>query len=124
MKALFKGLLMVVITFAASFISTSGIPETAVLWEQAGITLVGTLIVYFAQSAAMPATSPAGQLNSFDFIKGLLVAIGNFFSAIGADFIIGASFDWKRVATSAISVLAMYILKNAATNPTSLSPSK
>ncbi|MFC4230574.1 hypothetical protein ACFOW1_01640 [Parasediminibacterium paludis] len=115
MKQVWKGLLITVITFIASTIASGGFAGTALAWETLGITTLGTVLIYLAQSFAFPSTSIIGELNLKDLAKGAFVTLGNFFSAYTASTVTTGHVDWKSLFISAGSVFAMYILKQLGT---------
>lgn len=119
-KLLLKGLLVTVITFIAQVISTTGLPADKVQWSVLGITLVGTIIGYVAQSLSIVTSSVAGDINWRDLLKGALVALGNFLSGIGAAYVVGTSIDWKSLLISAGTLLIGYLAKQLATKPAEL----
>ena len=112
-KSLLKGLVMTAIVVIASAIATA-FPETLSQWEALGITLVGTLVGYFGQSYAFPSTSFLGDVNSRDFLKGLMVALANLLSSLGAAAATSTVIDWKDIAKSILIVFSGYIVKQLA----------
>ena len=104
-KLIWKGLLMTIVTFVATSITTSGIPSSSLAWEILGITTVGTVIGYIAQSVALPSTSILGGVNLRDLLKGGLLAISNMLSGFAASAITSTVIDWKALLTSMGMVL-------------------
>jgi len=123
-KLIWKGLLMTIVTFVATSITTSGMPETALAWQILGITTVGTVIGYIAQSVALPSTSILGMMNLRDLLKGGLLAISNMLSGFAASAITSTAIDWKALLTSMGMVLVAYFIKQFATPPTGIPPTK
>ena len=108
---------MTVISFICALVA-SGLPTTNISWEISGLTLVGTLIGYFAQNAALPSNiSVLGTINiGATVIKGLLVAIGGGLSSLAASGLTGTKADWGVVGKLMLGLLVGYIGKQFATN--------
>ncbi len=123
MKQIYKGLMMALFTALASALAI-GLPQDLPHWYILGLTLLGTIIGYFAQSAIFPSTSQIGGINGLDFLKGLLVAISNMLSTIGADVIVGHTLNWIQIVNSMVSVCVLYFIKQFATQPTGIPPTK
>ncbi|MBC7510883.1 MAG: hypothetical protein H7320_19380 [Ferruginibacter sp.] len=117
MNKLTKGLFMTIVVFIATTISTTGIPVSSLAWEVLGITSVGTVMGYLAQSALFPTTSIAGTIDFTDILKGMLVAVANVLSTVGAVIILHGSLDWKALGGSVITVLVAYFAKQFVTKP-------
>ena len=117
MDKLTKGLFMTIVVFIATTISTTGIPASALSWEVLGITTIGTLLGYVAQSALFPTTSITGSINLMDLLKGMLVAVANVLGSIGAVIILHGSIDWKAIGGSVLTVLIAYFAKQFVTKP-------
>lgn len=112
-----KGLIVTIITFLAETLSNNGLPGNTVQWYVLGFTLLGTIVTYVAQSLAIKTTSIAGDINWLDLGKGALVALGNFFSGIGAAYVVGTSIDWKALFISAGTLLIGYLAKQLTAKP-------
>ena len=115
---------MTAVVFLATTISTIGLPKNALEWQILAITLVGTVIVYVAQSVAFPSTSIFGDINLRDLLKGGLLAVGNMLSGFAASGITGTMIDWTALLTGAGMVLVAYFAKQFTTKPTGIPPAK
>lgn len=115
-QSFFKGVIVVLFVFVAQTIVTFGFPATANGWYILGLTALGTVLGYVAQSAAIPATSIFGNINLKDLIKGLLVSLSNFLSGWAATVIIDVPIDWVELAKNAGMMLILYVLKQVASN--------
>ena len=111
MNKVTKGLFMTIVVFIATTISTTGIPASTLTWEVLGITCTGTVLGYIAQSAIFPTTSFQGTIDFTDILKGMLVAVANVLSTIGAVIITHGSLDWKALGGSVLTVLVAYFTK-------------
>lgn len=123
MKQVWKGLLMTFITSLASALA-AGLPQDLPHWYILGLTILGTIIGYFAQSTIFPSTSKAGDINGLDFLKGFLVALSNMLSTIGADVIVGHTLNWSQIAGSVVTVFLAYFVKQFAIPPTKYTRNK
>ncbi len=112
-----KGLIVTIITFLAETLSNNGLPANSVQWYVLAFTLVGTIVTYVAQSLSIKTTSIAGDINWLDLLKGALVSLGNFFSGIGAAYVVGTTIDWKALSISAATLLVGYLAKQLAAKP-------
>lgn len=110
-----KGLIMVVITFLAQLIATSGLPADSLQWQVAGITLLGTIAGYVGQSLGLISTSASGEINWKDALKGALIALGNFLSGWAATWIVGTPINWKELSISAFAMFVGYLAKQVVT---------
>ena len=117
MNKLTKGLFMTIVVFIATTISTTGIPLSSLTWEVLGITCTGTVLGYLAQSALFPTSSVVGTINFTDILKGMLIAVANVLSSIGAVIILHGSLDWKAIGGSVLTVLVAYFSKQFITKP-------
>jgi uncharacterized membrane protein YhaH (DUF805 family) len=124
MNTILKGLLMTVLVFIATTIQTSGMPATSVAWSVLGITTLGTILVYVAQSFALPTTSTNGTMNWLDIGKGAIIAVGNMLATFGADAMTNTTIDWKALIASMGAILLGYFVKQLATVPTGIPPTK
>jgi len=104
-----KGAIILLLTSLLSILTN--MPQDGTGWLIFGLTTVGTMAGYFAQSAFFPATSDAGQVNGKDLLKGFLVSIGNALSSIGATEIAGQSLNWKAILISFAGIFVGYLLK-------------
>ena len=117
MNNLTKGLFMTIVVFIATTISTTGIPAGALAWQVLGITSIGTVMGYIAQSTLFPTSSIVGTIDLKDILKGMLVAVANVLSSIGAVIILHGSLDWKAIGGSVLTVLVAYFAKQFITKP-------
>lgn len=108
-----KGAIILLLTSVLSL--ATNMPADNVAWSVFGITTLGTMIGYFAQSSLFPATSETGQLNGKDLLKGLLVALSNGLSTWAATGIEGTTLNWKTLLITTIGIFAGYILKQLGT---------
>lgn len=106
-----KGLIVTVITILANSLA-SGWPGSALQYEILGLTMAGSLLVYFGQSFILPATSGIKDLNWIDLLKGGLVATGSALSSFAAAAITATVVDWGSVVKLVISTFIMYLAKN------------
>ena len=124
MKLTLKSLIMALIVVVSTAITTTGIPSTTIAWEIMGITTAGSLLGYIAQAFALPSTSILGDVNGKDFFKGVLIALANFLSGIGASLATSTAIDWKNIIMGAVMVAVLYTAKQFATPPTGIPPTK
>lgn len=117
MNNLVKGLFMTIVVFIATTITTTGIPASTLSWEILGITSLGTVMGYIAQSTLFPTSSVVGTIDFKDILKGMLVAVANVLSSIGAVIILHGSLDWKAIGGSVLTVLVAYFAKQFVTKP-------
>ena len=120
-KLSIKMLVMTVITSAATLIADTGWP-VGIGWAVLGISVLGTLLVYVAQSVYLPTQSDLNDANWTDIIKGGVVSVGNFLSLYAASYLPGAHIDWQDILKSAGMVFIMYIIKQFRTAPTQFKP--
>lgn len=106
---LVKGAIMLLLTSILSL--TTNMPADNTAWMVFGITTLGTMIGYFAQSSLFPSTSESGQLNGKDLLKGFLVALSNGLSTWVATGIEGTVLNWKTLLITTIGIFAGYIVK-------------
>jgi len=118
-----KGLIMTLLSCIVAVIST-GIPETTIAWEIAGISILGTMIVYTGQSLLYPSTSDNNQVNGRDMIKGALIVLGNGLSTWAASAITSTTLDWKNMIVGMVVLIAGYLAKQFNTQPTGIPPTK
>ncbi len=119
-----KSILLTVVTILATALSTTGIPHTVIGWEIIGITTLGTLLGYIAQSLSLPSTSVFGDLNKNDFFKGALVTLSNFLASLAASWATTTTVNWLDTLSGAGMVLLVYAIKQLATKPTGIPPTK
>jgi hypothetical protein len=113
-----KSLIMTIVTFLASAISTGGFPSTGQGWEILGITVVGTALVYVAKNAVFPSVSVFGTINLKDLLSGLILAIGTGLSNWVATLVTGTPIVWHNLLILMGSVVIGYFAKNFGTqNP-------
>jgi hypothetical protein len=108
-----KGALMLLLTSILSM--ATNMPADNSAWTVFGLTTLGTMIGYFAQSSLFPATSETGQLNGKDLLKGLLVALSNGLSTWAATAIEGTVLSWKTLLITTVGMFAGYVLKQLGT---------
>lgn len=116
-NAFTKGLIATLIALLTNLFATSGWPATPVQWWSLLITIVATVLIYFGQSALIPATSKAGQLNGRDFWKGLAVSLGNALSSLIASGIMATHIDWAEIGKLVGSTALLYLGKNLVAAP-------
>lgn len=104
-----KGAIIVLITSILSL--TTNYPETSIAWAVFGWSTLGTLILYFGQSIALPGTSATGEINGKDLLKALLVALGNAISTWAANVAEGQPINIKALILTMVGLGATYILK-------------
>jgi len=114
---LIKGLIATIISLLANTLATTGWPTTAVQWWILLITMVGTVLIYFGQSALMPATSKAGNLNGTDLWKALFVSVGSTLSSFAASGITGTHIDFVNIGKLVLTTIILYLAKNLVTPP-------
>lgn len=124
MKLTIKSIIITLITLVATTLSTTGLPATTIAWEILGITTLGTLLGYIGQSLALPSTSVFGDLNLNDLVKGALVTLSNFLASLAASWATSTSINWVETLSGAGLVLVMYFVKQLATKPTGIPPTK
>lgn len=108
-----KGLLMIILTTLLAIFTK--FPENGTQWLVIGLTTVGTIAVYLAQSNFFPASSESGQINARDIFKGLLVAAGNAISTFVAELSTGTAISWKALFLSMGGLFVSYLIKNLLT---------
>lgn len=108
-----KGAIILFLTSLLSILTKW--PETGTAWIVFGITTVGTMCGYFAQSSLFPSTSDSGQINSSDLWKGLLVSLSNSISTWIATVLTSTILDWKNLGITFAGMFIGYILKNLST---------
>ena len=118
-----KGLIMTLLSCIVALIS-NGIPATSIAWEVSGISILGTLIGYVAQSFLVSSTSDANQINGRDFLKGALVVLGNGLSTWAASAITSTVLDWKSMLMGMGVLMLGYLAKQFKTDPTGIPPTK
>lgn len=111
-----KGLIVTIITILANSLS-AGWPASGLQYEILGITMGGSLLVYFGQSFVLPATSVSNYLNGLDYVKGALVAVGSALSSFAASAITATVIDWTVVLKLVASTFIMYLAKNFMSQP-------
>lgn len=114
-STLLKGLIMTLITLAATMIYTTGIPSTLVQWLVMLITLLGTIFVYLGQNIVFPATSAIGTINIWDVFKGVLIALGSGLSQWVADKATSTAIDWNSLGHAVVFVICGYFIKQFGT---------
>lgn len=117
MKLSLKATLMVLFTFIATAVTTTGWPGSGVEWAVFGVAALGTVIVHVAQSFVLPTTSYVGDVNWLDILKGAIIALGNFFSMFAASYLPGSEVDFVQMLESGGSVFLMYVIKQLAEKP-------
>lgn len=115
MQTLIKGLIMTAIIGVATTFQTVGWPTTATQGYILFLTTFGTLVTYFAQSFVLVTSSTDGTLDWKDFLKGLLVAIGNLLATVGTSFVVNNAINWSELWKSMIAIFLAYIVKQYAT---------
>lgn len=116
MNTFTKGLIVTIITILANSLA-AGWPASALQYEILGITMAGSLLVYFGQSFILSATSAANSLNWLDMLKGALVAVGSALSSFAASAITATVIDWTVVLKLVASTFIMYLAKNFMSQP-------
>ena len=106
-----KGLAATIFMFILGVFQASGIPVTNIGWELLGITTVGTVVVYLAQSLIIVTTSPTGQINWRDILKGTIIVLGNALVNWGAASLTGTLVDIKTVLVGLGAIAATYLFK-------------
>jgi len=124
MKTTLKGIMMLVLVFIATSIQTNGYPANILGWEVLGITLLGTVLIYVIQSIKLPTTSEPGTMNWLDIGKGGIIAIGNMLATFTAAGITGTHIDYKALFGTVMTILVGYFIKQLASVPTGIPPSK
>lgn len=108
---------MTVVSLLATFISSSGFPETAQQWYVLAITVAGVVITYVAKNWIAPSTSSLGGLNFKDMISGIVLAIGATFSSYIATLATSVDFAWDDLWKLTLSVLLGYFSKTIFQKP-------
>lgn len=124
MNTFLKSLLMTVVVFLATTITSTGFPSTPLGWQILSITVVGTIVGYVGQSLTIPSTSILGSINLNDLLKGGIIVASNFLSSFSAAQLPGAVFSWHAILASMGAVLTAYFVKQFSTKPTGIPPSK
>ena len=75
------------------------------------------MLGYIAQSALFPTSSTVGTIDFTDILKGMLIAVANVLSTVGAVIILHGSLDWKELGGSVLTVLVAYFAKQFVTKP-------
>lgn len=122
-KLTVKSVVMTAIIFLATALA-AGFPSTWLQWEILGITLAGTLAGYVAQSLTLPSTSMIGDFNWRDGLKGILIALGNVLSTVGAAAATGTAINWMDILKSVVVLSIGYIAKQLVTPPSGIPPTK
>ena len=117
MNPLIKGLIATIISLLATTLSTTGWPADVLHWEMLLITMVGTIAVYFSQSALFPATSNVNDLNKRDLLKSVLVSVGSALSSFAASGITGSHIDFIAVGKLILTTIVLYLAKNFVSQP-------
>lgn len=110
-NSIIKGLFLAIATIAMAFTQANGFPADAQHWEALGLAVFGTSIIYIAQSFAIPTTSILGKLNIRDFVKGLIVVLGNGLVTFGADKLTGTKVDIGLICSAMGAIIFTYIVK-------------
>ena len=110
-KLLIKSLIMTGLSFVAASITASGLPATGLAWQVLGLTTLGTMLGYLAQSKMFPSTSTAGQVDLKDLGKALLVSASGALSGWGASAVSHTAIDWKQLLTGIVVLFMGYISK-------------
>jgi hypothetical protein len=104
-----KGAIMILLASILSI--TTNFPETGQGWLIFSLSTLGTMLVYFGQSALFHSTSETGQLNGSDILKALLVSFGNGLSTYLSQLGVGEPIHWKALIISMIGMFAGYLIK-------------
>lgn len=110
-----KVLIMTIITFIATTISTSGFPATSAGWIILGVTTVGTTLVYIAKNWVFPSVSIFGTIDLRDVLSGLILAVGTGVSDWVGTLIAGVPIDWHSLWVAVGGVVLGYVIKIFAT---------
>jgi hypothetical protein len=111
-----KGLIIAIGTTFATIIGKNGYPETTVGWEFLGITVLASLLSYIAINGIAPSTTPKGQINWSDIIKGTLLAICAALGSLGASKLTGTAADGQFLFKLMSSIAIGYVIKNYASS--------
>lgn len=114
----FKGLFMAVLALLATTFTTTGLPTTPTGWIVLGITAAGTTIIYLAKNWVFPSTSVLGNLNIWDFVSGIAIAIGSALSSWAASVVTSTPINWSDLGHLMIVVILGYFGKQFATPST------
>jgi len=107
----FKGLLAAVIAALATIYSVEG---ASIIFY--GVSIAGTVLVYFAQNALLKSITVFGTIDLKDIIKGSILAVGTAVSSYAASLLTGVDFTWSSFGTIVWSALVLYISKNLFSN--------
>lgn len=108
-----KGALMLLLTSLLSVLTS--MPDTPTKWLLFGITTIGTLAGYFAQSSLFPSTSETGQINGKDILKGLLISFANCVSTWVATLATETAINWNSLIVTMAGMFIGYLLKQMGT---------
>lgn len=115
-KAFIKGLIMAIVAFFATVLTTTGFPKTKIGWSILAITLLGTVLLYIGKNWLFPSTSKIGTLNARDWWSGLFMALSIAISNYAATLITQTSIEWVSLVEMMGVQAAGYYLKNLTSN--------
>ena len=117
MNATLKGLIMTVVTFFATVISTNGLPSNGTAWIVFAVTVAGTVLVYLAKNLIFPSISILGTINLSDLVSGLILALGTAVSNWAGSWITGTPIVWDSLWKIVVSVVIGYLAKTFVQEP-------
>lgn len=117
MNATLKGLIMTVVTFFATVISTNGLPSSGTAWIVFAVTVAGTALIYLAKNLVFPSVSVWGTINLADLLSGLILALGTAVSNWAGSWITGTPIIWDSLWKLVLSVVIGYFAKTFVQNP-------
>lgn len=114
LSAFWKGLIMAVVGFIATTISTGGegLNFTYIFFATIGFTLV-----YVGKNAIFASTSGSGIVNWQDLISGLVIALGMAVSSGLTTFIINGAIDWHALWVAVVAAIVGYFTKTIPSQP-------
>jgi hypothetical protein len=130
MKKSLKATLMTILLFVAStavglYESSQGLYENpALMWQVIGLTTGGALIVYLVQSYFIVTTSPEGEFNWRDFLKGAIISIGNVLASLIAANVTDTGINWGGIMAATGTVFIGYFIKQIKAVPVGIPPVK
>jgi hypothetical protein len=109
LNAWFKGLIMALVGFVATTISTS--VGGNVDWVYVLFASLGFLVVYVAKNAIWPSTSPTGELDVWDIVSGILLAVGMAVSSGATSFVLDGVVNWHALWIAVVGAFLGYFSK-------------
>jgi hypothetical protein len=109
MNTFFKGLIMALVGFVATYISQSA---GVINWAYIGIASGAFTLIYLAKNFAWPSISIYGIVNLQDLVSGLIMAIGMAVSNFAASLLTSTTINWSVFGTSVLLAVVGYFTKD------------